>query len=392
MMLIEKHFDSVRGMGVYACMTSFNEYLSGGNAWLFIPGAILLGALHGLEPGHSKTMMAAFIVSIRGTITQAILLGVSATVSHTAIIWLLAYIGLRYGGQWNAETTEPYFQIASGVIIFGLAGWMFWRTRRQQSAAAAHSHSTHEHGPHGGTWIDTGHGLIEISVFETNVPPHFRLFFFDDEKKEIAPSAKQTVTIETIRPDGAKQVFNFVSEENYLKSTSDIPEPHEFSLTLSLAHGDHAHTYQTKFTEDHHHDHGHEGLDESSIDFQDAHERAHAAELQKRFANRDVTTPQIILFGLTGGLLPCPAAFSILLICLQLKKFTLGFTLVLAFSLGLAITLVLAGSLAAISVQHASKRFAGFGKLAMKMPYISSTVMVVIGMIVALQGFKHLAH
>ena len=33
-----------------------------GHAWLFIPSAILLGALHGLEPGHSKTMMAAFIM------------------------------------------------------------------------------------------------------------------------------------------------------------------------------------------------------------------------------------------------------------------------------------------------------------------------------------------
>ena len=31
------------------------------NLWIFIPTAILLGALHGLEPGHSKTMMAAFI-------------------------------------------------------------------------------------------------------------------------------------------------------------------------------------------------------------------------------------------------------------------------------------------------------------------------------------------
>jgi hypothetical protein len=43
--------------------------------WIFIPSAILLGAMHGLEPGHSKTMMAAFIVAIRGTIGQAVLLG-----------------------------------------------------------------------------------------------------------------------------------------------------------------------------------------------------------------------------------------------------------------------------------------------------------------------------
>ncbi|MEQ1714521.1 MAG: hypothetical protein ABL907_00830, partial [Hyphomicrobium sp.] len=32
------------------------------------PVAVLLGALHGLEPGHSKTMMAAFIIAVRGTI------------------------------------------------------------------------------------------------------------------------------------------------------------------------------------------------------------------------------------------------------------------------------------------------------------------------------------
>ena len=54
-------------------MNSFSDYISHGHAWLFIPSAVLLGALHGLEPGHSKTMMAAFIISIRGTVRQAAL-------------------------------------------------------------------------------------------------------------------------------------------------------------------------------------------------------------------------------------------------------------------------------------------------------------------------------
>jgi ABC-type nickel/cobalt efflux system permease component RcnA len=35
-------------------MTSFVTLLQQGNSWLFVPSAILLGALHGLEPGHSK--------------------------------------------------------------------------------------------------------------------------------------------------------------------------------------------------------------------------------------------------------------------------------------------------------------------------------------------------
>ena len=55
---------------------------------------------------------------------------------------------------------------------------------------------------------------------------------------------------------------------------------------------------------------------------------AHALDIQTRFLNRTVTTPQIIAFGLTGGLMPCPAAFTVLLVCLQVKQFTLGFALV----------------------------------------------------------------
>ena len=68
-------------------MTPFADLLAQGtaHAWLFIPSAIVLGALHGLEPGHSKTMMAAFIIAVRGTVRQAVLLGLCATLSHTPV-------------------------------------------------------------------------------------------------------------------------------------------------------------------------------------------------------------------------------------------------------------------------------------------------------------------
>src|SRR3979411_1009786 len=104
-------------------MTGLSQLLqqSSAHAWLFVPSAILLGALHGLEPGHSKTMMAAFIVAIRGTVWQAVLLGLAAAFSHSLTIWGLAAVALKYGSQWNAETTEPYFHLASAVIIAGLA-------------------------------------------------------------------------------------------------------------------------------------------------------------------------------------------------------------------------------------------------------------------------------
>ena len=125
-------------------MTAFTTLLQQGNAWLFVPSAILLGALHGLEPGHSKTMMAAFIVAIRGTLGQAVLLGLSATISHTAVVWAVAMAGLYFGRNLNAETTEPYFQVASAVLIVAVAAWMMWRTWRSTHAEHDHDHA-HDH-------------------------------------------------------------------------------------------------------------------------------------------------------------------------------------------------------------------------------------------------------
>ena len=118
-------------------MTSFSALLAQGanNAWFFVPSAILLGALHGLEPGHSKTMMAAFIVAVRGTAFQAALLGLAATFSHTIVVWGIALTGMYFYQGIDAETTEPYFQIASGAIVVTIAAWMFWRAWRDRQEA-----------------------------------------------------------------------------------------------------------------------------------------------------------------------------------------------------------------------------------------------------------------
>ena len=103
-----------------------------------------------------------------------------------------------------------------------------------------------------------------------------------------------------------------------------------------------------------------------------------------------MTTWQIILFGLTGGLIPCPAAITVLLLCLQLKQFTLGFALVLCFSIGLAITLVAVGATAALSVRHAAKRFSWFSTLARRAPYFSSVLIIGVGLYVGYHGYADL--
>ena len=344
------------------------------NLWLFIPAAILLGALHGLEPGHSKTMMAAFIVAIRGTIGQAVLLGLSAAISHSFIIWVLAAAALHFGNQWNAESVEPYLQLGSAVMILGLATWMFFRTRRELHDAHQHHHGHHHDHAHSELFVlDMGHGKLELSVFEDGVPPVFQI---RAPKGEHLPAASD-VTLETVRPDGTRQTFQFTAKKDFLESTVDIPEPHEFDATVTIGHGHHFHSCRVEFRE-------------GGAEFQDAHELAHAQDISKRFEGRTVTTPQIILFGVTGGLMPCPAAFTVLLVCLQLKKVTLGFAMVGAFSFGLALTMVATGVLAAWSVRHAEKRFKGFGEVMRRAPYVSCVLLVVLAGFMAWHGWRGL--
>lgn len=116
-------------------------------------------------------------------------------------------------------------------------------------------------GQHGGTLITTEEGFVEISVFETNVPPHFRLYFFDPSMQPLTLNHDLTATIETRRPDDKKQLFEFRQKGDFLRSTTDIPEPHEFMVSLTLAgEGINSQTYGTKFTEEGH-EHGHHGHD-----------------------------------------------------------------------------------------------------------------------------------
>ncbi|WP_341668842.1 nickel/cobalt efflux transporter [Alcaligenes sp. SDU_A2] len=300
-------------------MLSFSDLIAQGasHAWLFIPSAILLGALHGLEPGHSKTMMAAFIVAIRGSVWQAALLGITATISHTLIVWGIGLGGMYLWRGVAAQELEPYFQLASGVIIVLIAAWMFWRTWRDQHSA---ENSRHHH--------DHGHGHEGHSY-------------------------------------GAKR--------------------HEINTG-------HVHSYDIACKEPgkHQHDHFHEelqGLDVAGERYQDAHQLAHANDIRRRFTNQNVTNWQIALFGLTGGLIPCPAAITVLLLCLQLKEFTLGAVLVLCFSIGLAITLVTVGTVAALSVRQVNKHAPWFSAVAQRAPYLSSLLIIAVGIYVGMNGW-----
>ena len=348
-------------------MTDLPQLLqqSSAHAWLYVPSAILLGALHGLEPGHSKTMMAAFIVAIRGTVPQAVLLGLSATISHTAVVWAVALIGLHFGQEWAGERGEAYLQLASAVVIIGIAAWMIWRTWAEQNSEHDHSHDE----PHE---VELNGDVLSLELFEDGVPPRWRLRSGNATTLNAADFA-----LTTIRSGGSEQLFQFVNKGDYLESTQEIPEPPAFTARLMAG----KQTTELVFEE---HDHSHMNLGEED----DAHARAHASDIRKRFAGRSVTTPQLILFGLTGGLIPCPAAITVLLLCIQLKQLSLGFVLVVCFGIGLAITMVSAGVLAALSIRHVERHWSGFSRFAHRAPYFSAALIVLVGLYTGWMGWQ----
>lgn len=116
------------------------------HAWIYLPVAVGLGALHALEPGHAKSLMAAYLIAIRGTPSQAVTLGISAAIGHTFVVWIFAILALAFGQRYIVEEAEPWLTALSGVLIVLLAIRMMWLLHAKQHDHHGH---THEHDHHG---------------------------------------------------------------------------------------------------------------------------------------------------------------------------------------------------------------------------------------------------
>jgi hypothetical protein len=89
--------------------------------------AFALGAFHALSPGHGKTMVAAFLVGSRGTARQAILLGLTVTVTHTIGVFALGLITLFASSFIVPDQLYPWLGVASGLLIAGMGAALVYR-------------------------------------------------------------------------------------------------------------------------------------------------------------------------------------------------------------------------------------------------------------------------
>ena len=235
--------------------------------WFLITAAFIafgLGALHALEPGHGKTIVAAYLVGSRGTARHALLLGVIVTASHTAGVFALGAITLYASRYIVPEQLYPWLGVFSGLTIAGLGGYMF--LRRWSGLDLDHSHTS---GQLHGHW-------------------------FSSRKK-------------------------------------DAPEP--------------------------------------------------------VVPGRPVSLYQLFALGITGGIIPCPAALVVLLSAFALHRIGLGFFLIIAFSLGLAAVLISFGMLMVYGRRFMARMQVNGPLTTRWLPVASAAFMTVLGAGIAVRAF-----
>jgi nickel/cobalt exporter len=249
------------------------EHLS---VWFLFTAALIaigLGGLHALEPGHGKTIVAAYLVGSKGTARHAVLLGIIVTASHTAGVFALGAITLYASRYIVPEQLYPWLGALSGITIAGLGCYML--LRRLTGTATDHSHVP---GESQGQWM-----------------------FWK-------------------RPAADKMVGTSVQGTANLKPS--------------------------------------------------------------------VGLTQLLTLGITGGIIPCPAALIVLLSALALHRIGLGFFLIVAFSAGLAAILIGFGMLA-VYARHSITRLHIDGPLTTRwLPAASAAFISALGLMLTIQALS----
>lgn len=238
-----------------------------------------LGAFHALEPGHGKTVVAAYLVGSRGTPWHALALGLIVTGSHTAGVYLIGAVTLFASRYVVPERLYPWLGVVSGLTIAGLGFSLF--LRRYVADGHLHSHARlHDH----------GHSHHQGRARHSHGPT-----------------------------------------------------------------GEHGHTHGPHG--DHH------------------HETAATVPLQ-----------ELVALGVTGGIVPCPAALVVLLSALSLQRVGFGLILIVAFSVGLAAVLIAIGLLM-VYARHLMSWLRGDGLLISRwLPLASAVTITIFGVGIALQS------
>lgn len=124
-----------------------NRPLTPGLLAIALLAALLAGMAHAFSPGHGKSMVAAYLVGSKGTVRDAVALGVVVTITHTLGVYLLGFLTLWLTTSFRAAEVGIWLEVTSGALVLGMGFWLF-----QRGLLAYHGVKSlpgHSHGPGG---------------------------------------------------------------------------------------------------------------------------------------------------------------------------------------------------------------------------------------------------
>ncbi|PZV07880.1 MAG: ABC transporter permease [Leptolyngbya sp.] len=131
-----------------ALMQTAPWYLTG-SVPLAIAGCFVWGAMHALSPGHGKTIVGAYLVGENATARQAVFLGLTTTITHTAGVFALGLVTLFLANFILPEQLYPWLSFLSGLIVVDIGLRLLSSRLRSfpwfKKIFASHSHSADHH-------------------------------------------------------------------------------------------------------------------------------------------------------------------------------------------------------------------------------------------------------
>ncbi|TVR13759.1 MAG: hypothetical protein EA401_05985 [Planctomycetota bacterium] len=119
--------------------------------WLGLMLAFAYGMGHAFAPGHGKALISAWLLGRRGTISDALVAGIAATATHTAMVFALgiAFTVVKTFSVNHLDALDRWISLAAGMVILALGLWLLHSAilRLRGIAAGHHHHHPHPH-PH----------------------------------------------------------------------------------------------------------------------------------------------------------------------------------------------------------------------------------------------------
>jgi cation diffusion facilitator family transporter len=203
-------------------------------------GALMLAALaytfarrHANDPRF--TFGAGKLGDLAGYTSAIILAMIACLIGYEALSRLFAPTPIRFAEAIPIAFLGLAVNIASAWLLSG--GEHPGHGHGHRLSRLGHDHDETKR-------IATKDGAVVLEVFEDGVPPRFRL----RAGRALTASA---VSVETVRPEGARQVFLFADRGGFLESIDEIPEPHAFTANVAI-NGE----TRTVVFEEHEHEHG----------------------------------------------------------------------------------------------------------------------------------------